>query len=494
MNIRKYYIKTSLMAFIVSPVAVYFGIIIGSFIIKLLPHIIYNNYLVTISFFIVISIFALATVWFFYLKKTDLPEKASELFLPVFISFNYYLLVWILIFGCSKYDIQSVPFSYLHLALTIPYIAFYIFICLLGDIRFFPALYIAFSIIIAITITINCKILKEKIRFDKKIIVYISIMIVLCGITVFQFFDRSKNILFITYSTEQIMDEINYYNYHPFYPGNQLKKLNQPATISLTENYPRLDGATAAYPVYAAMVQELYKNVDKDSIGDYVRCSNTDKAYGRLIEGEIDIFFGAQPSRQQVELAQENGIDFILTPIAKEAFVFFVNKDNPVNSLTIKQIQDIYTKNTTNWRVVGGKNKNIIPFQRPDNSGSQTIMLARVMGDKILPPPLLEESASGMGGIISKVAVYRNYSSAIGYSFRYFTTGMKPNENIKLIAINGIEPSVANIIYGSYPFTVDVYAVTAGSENENTEKLIQWILSEQGQGFIETCGYIRLNP
>jgi phosphate transport system substrate-binding protein len=69
---------------------------------------------------------------------------------------------------------------------------------------------------------------------------------------------------------------------------------------------------------------------------------------------------------------------------------------------------------------------------------------------------------------------------------------MKPNENIRLLAINGIEPSVQNIRNSSYPFTVDVYAVTAGSVNENTEKLIEWILSEQGQGFIESSGYVRV--
>jgi phosphate transport system substrate-binding protein len=118
-------------------------------------------------------------------------------------------------------------------------------------------------------------------------------------------------------------------------------------------------------------------------------------------------------------------------------------------------------------------------------------MLARVMGDKPLPPPPREEFAAGMGGVINRVASYRNYSSSIGYSFRFFATGMKPNANIKLLAINGIEPSIENIRNGSYPFTVDVYAVTAGSSNDNTPKLIQWILSEQGQGFITQCGYVR---
>jgi len=67
---------------------------------------------------------------------------------------------------------------------------------------------------------------------------------------------------------------------------------------------------------------------------------------------------------------------------------------------------------------------------------------------------------------------------------------MAPNDNITLLAINGIEPTVENIRDGSYPFTIEVYAVTAGPANENTGKLIEWILSEQGQSFIETCGYV----
>ena len=68
---------------------------------------------------------------------------------------------------------------------------------------------------------------------------------------------------------------------------------------------------------------------------------------------------------------------------------------------------------------------------------------------------------------------------------------MYPHSEIKLLAINGIEPTIENIQNGTYPFTIDTYAVTAGSTNENTEKLIQWILSEQGQSFIEICGYVK---
>lgn len=129
----------------------------------------------------------------------------------------------------------------------------------------------------------------------------------------------------------------------------------------------------------------------------------------------MDVFFGAQPSAWQVEEAAKQGVEFCLTPVAREAFVFLVSRENPVETLTVGQIQDIYQKKIKNWENLGGMDEQIMPFQRPENSGSQTIM-QKVMGEKELPPPLLEEYASGMGGVIEAVASYRNYPGAIGYS------------------------------------------------------------------------------
>jgi phosphate transport system substrate-binding protein len=358
----------------------------------------------------------------------------------------------------------------------------------------FPFTNIAVLIISALTIIITRAISKKKIIFDKRTLIYAGVFICLLGVSVFQIYDRSTRILNAVASTERVKDEVDVNNYRPFLNGinDRLKRLNKPSSVSFTENYPRLDGATAAYPVYAAMVQELYTGLDETTVREYVTCSRTDEAYLRLIKGEIDILFGAEPSKGQREKARARGRKLVLTPIAKEAFVFFVNKDNPVDSLTLSQIQDIYQKKITNWKTVGGNHEKIMPFQRPENSGSQTIMLSLLMKDKILPAPLEEEKADRMNRIINEVAEYRNYSSAIGYSFRYFATEMNPNDNIKLLTIDGVEPSAANIRNGTYPFTLDVYAVTTDfTADENAEKLIEWILSEQGQDFIELCGYVR---
>lgn len=289
---------------------------------------------------------------------------------------------------------------------------------------------------------------------------------------------------------EKVYEEVELEEYFPFYESNMLTPLNEPSTLFIESDYPVIDGATAAYPVYGSMVEMVYKGLDSNTVSKYVNCTNTPSAYKNLINGDVDIIFGVHPSEEQIAMARAAGKEFVLTPIAKEAFVFFVNGENTVSSLTIGQIRDIYQKKITNWKDAGGPYLRIIPFQRPVNSGSQTAMISMVMKGNALPNPLREEYARGMGRIINRVAAYRNYSSAIGYSFRYYATAMKQNDGIKLIAIDGIEPTVGNIKTGTYPFTANLYAVTAGHETPNTKKLIEWLLSTQGQRLIEKCGYV----
>jgi phosphate transport system substrate-binding protein len=69
---------------------------------------------------------------------------------------------------------------------------------------------------------------------------------------------------------------------------------------------------------------------------------------------------------------------------------------------------------------------------------------------------------------------------------------MNGNPGIKLLAVDGVDPTPENIRNGSYPFTVDVYAVTAGTTNPNAKKLVDWVVSDEGQSLIEQVGYVGL--
>lgn len=273
--------------------------------------------------------------------------------------------------------------------------------------------------------------------------------------------------------------------YQPFIKNNKVATLDTVSTLKLKNNLPVLDGATALYPLYSAFAQAVYPATGKNKI----KCRNTMNAYKALINKEVDIIFVASPSKEQLEMAKKAGVNFRLIPIAKEAFVFFVNQNNSINDLSISQLRDIYSGKIKNWSKVGGQNDTIIPFQRNTGSGSQTAFINFMQGNEIIAPRK-DELIFGMGMMISRVADYINYPNSIGFSFRYFVNEMVGNKEIKLLKINGFPPDVISIENATYPLLYDFYAVTlSDNKKPNVEKLLEWIKSEQGQALIEKTGY-----
>lgn len=292
--------------------------------------------------------------------------------------------------------------------------------------------------------------------------------------------------------TPTVEAEINTYDYRPFREYSQIARLNQDSSLKLTVNLPKLDGSTALYPMYSAFATAVYPAELKDDYSraeELVQVSKTGEAYERLLNGEVDVIFVPAPSKEHLSKAQDKGVAFKLTPIGKEAFVFFVNQKNPVNNLQVEQIKQIYAGNVTNWRDVGGENEKIRAFQRPQNSGSQTA-LQKIMGDTPLMVAPREDVPQGMGGIINQVADYRNFDNALGFSFLFYSTQMVNEKQIKLLSINGVSPNHDNIRNQMYPFAYEFYAVTLGNESPETKQLIEWIASPQGQELVLKSGYV----
>ena len=296
------------------------------------------------------------------------------------------------------------------------------------------------------------------------------------------------------------------YQYEPFAEGTKAVYLEGESTLKFETPTIDMDGATALYPIYSAFVQAVYPEGRYD-IYDYkynedegygqVTCTGTIEAYERLIQGKTDIIFCAAPSQAQLDAAEAAGVQFHMTPIGREAFVFFVHSENPVDGLTVEQIQGIYTGEITNWKELGGKWQKIRPYQRAENSGSQSALL-RLMEGLPLMEPEKEDRIAGMGGIITQVASYRNHKNAIGFSFRFYSTEMVENDQIKLLALNGVKPTRDTIRSGEYPISSNFFAVTASpigepapeETNPDLRAFIDWILSEQGQWIIEETGYV----
>lgn len=273
----------------------------------------------------------------------------------------------------------------------------------------------------------------------------------------------------------------------PFEEGSDLAHMD--TDFSMDGDLPVLDGAAALVPVYASIIDSVYpegcvtyeggvfsddnyygENFAPDSKMQY---KNTVRGYKAIVDGETDILFCAAPSAEQIAYAEAQGVELVYVPVGLEAFVFFVNADNPVESLTVDEVRSIYSGEIRNWRQVGGTNRVINPVTRLEGSGSQSMMHV-FMGD--VP----------MGG----KSPFALFGGSIGFSFRYYLDDMVANSGVKMLSLNGVYPSRENIRSGSYPVIAQFYAIyRADNENENIPLLIDWILSEEGQALIEACGY-----
>jgi len=276
--------------------------------------------------------------------------------------------------------------------------------------------------------------------------------------------------------------------YLPHEEGSDLVRID--TDFSLTGDLPVLDGAAALLPVYASIVENVYpagsvtyeggvfsddnyygENFAPDSKMQY---KNTVRGYKAIVDGDTDILFCAAPSEAQKAYAAEAGVELVYVPVGLEAFVFFVNENNPVDSLTTAQVRDIYAGNITNWKQAGGPDRIINPVTRLAGSGSQSAMDA-FMGET----PVARKSPLAVTG------------GAIGFSFRYYMDGIVDNGKVKMLSLNGVYPDAENIKNGEYPIIAQFYAIyREDNENPNIPLLIEWILSEEGQTIIGESGYI----
>lgn len=315
-------------------------------------------------------------------------------------------------------------------------------------------------------------------------------ILVLCAlVALFQAWQHAQKFLPTLYE-----DDLSSRQFEPGKWGNKLTPIQGSPALQITQNWPRMDGATAALPLYASAFYGLIALRGEPSAERYLVNSGTPQAYKNIINNQADIIFVAQPSLAQKQRAEIAGVSLVYTPFAREAFVFIVNKDNPVQTLSDAQVRAIYSGAVTQWCDVGGDASTIQAWQRPKDSGSQTVMLAKVMRETPMSPAPETRIAAAMGGIIDVVAEYQNTQGAIGYTFRYYATQMKANNGIKLLEINGIAPTVENIHNGTYPYTVDVYMVTREHPSAETQKVMDWFLSPQGQRLVQDVGYVPLYP
>ena len=149
------------------------------------------------------------------------------------------------------------------------------------------------------------------------------------------------------------------------------------------KSVPKMDGSTSAIPLEAGFKSKML-SVPYSDAKMLVSHHKTHESFSMLLSGENDMIFTVPISEEQQKMADDAGVKLNFVPVAKEGFVFVVNKNNPVDSLTSAQIRDIYSGKITNlkedlnynYQQSAPFNKKYIPIELPVTfSGFQSMVL-----------------------------------------------------------------------------------------------------------------------
>ena len=273
--------------------------------------------------------------------------------------------------------------------------------------------------------------------------------------------------------------------------------------------YPSIDGSTVAVPMAMEFARQ-HLGLSGDDLYGFVFFTTTHSAYLNLFNKRpnqasklmseqvvmdpnhpVELVICTEPSDDERATAAALGVELCEHAAALDAFVFITHADNPVNSLTVEQIQGIYSGIIKNWNEVGGNDASILPYQRPANSGSQTAMENLVMKGEPLEAALPNYVSSGMEGMVQAIGDYNNNASALGYTYLYYLNELIDRGSIKVLDVDGAAASAENIRSGAYPFSTAYYAVyRAEDEDATAGEFTRWILSGEGQACVQQAGYI----
>lgn len=282
-------------------------------------------------------------------------------------------------------------------------------------------------------------------------------------------------------------------------PAASVPDADTPVPFLTEDEFPRLDGSTACIPLMAQMKADV-TGMDLLEAQTSITVSTTAYAWENfgLWSRSDSEDYGAQllivyeaPEYVKEELAEADA-KLEQKAIGRDALVFIVNEDNPVQSLTLQQLKDIYAGTITNWKDVGGKDQEIIAFQRRADSGSQTLFQKLlIQGGPLMEAPT-ELAPTAMGELVDSIAEYNNSANAIGFSVYYYIDQMYSKPGLRLLAVDGVTPSNETIADQSYPLCNEFYAaILQDSAADSPERRIyEWLSTDAGRSCIEHSGYV----
>jgi phosphate transport system substrate-binding protein len=235
---------------------------------------------------------------------------------------------------------------------------------------------------------------------------------------------------------------------------------------------------------------EAYKAVKPD-VPISVTGGGTGTGFKALADGTCDIADASRKIKDDEKSACEaKGLQTVENLIGHDGIAVIVNKANPIQKLTIDQLSDLFTGQTTDWRALGGKGE-VVLLSRDSTSGTYEYFKEHVIqkGDKNSK----RDFAAAAQRLQSNDQIRDQVASVEG-AVGYIGLGYV-NDTVKVVPIvdktgKPITPSLQTVRDGTYPISRPLFMYTRSDARQEAKDFLTWVLGAEGQKVVEAKGFV----
>lgn len=226
---------------------------------------------------------------------------------------------------------------------------------------------------------------------------------------------------------------------------------------------------------------EAYKAKHSDTKFE-IAAEGSSTGIAAIIDGTADIGMSSRRAKTtEVSKASAKGVEMKPTIVAYDGIAVIVNEKSSIDSMTSKQVEQIFTGDTTNWSSVGGAPGEISIYTRNTASGTYADFQGMAMNKRDYAGS--SQKMAGNEQIASEVSKNAN---GVGYVGLAYTK----TPGIKVIKIDGEMPNKAEIQSKRYPLSRPTFYYTNGDPKGAAADFVSFTLSAEGQKIAEQVGFV----
>lgn len=201
-----------------------------------------------------------------------------------------------------------------------------------------------------------------------------------------------------------------------------------------------------------------------------------------VIDGTAEIGMSSRdPKEKEIAKAKSKGVGMNTITVAKDGIALIVNEANPLESISLEEIELIFSGDVTDWSGITAQTGSISAYTRNTSSGTYAVFQKMAMNSRDYGSDT--QKMAGNEQIASEVASNPNGTGYVGLA--YIQT-----PGVKVLPVDGAQPDAKN-----YPLARPLYYLTNSSKplSPIAQKFIDFSLSPEGQEIVKRVHFLSIN-